>query len=572
MTQGRAQAPAAGGGAAARRYWPLMRGFAALHRRDLPPDILAGATLAAIAIPSQVATAKLAGMPPQTGFYAFIAGAAAFAVLGSSRRLSVGADSTIAPIFAGALAAMAGGARHYAALAAGLAILTGLVVLLAGVFKLGWIGNLLSVPVTIGFLAGIAVHIVVSQAPAALGVAVPHGAFLRQIPALVAGAPRTNVACLATAAGVLALIAAAHRLSPRIPGALIAVVLAATIAGVWHLEQRGVAVLGPVSGGFPGFAWPALRSGDYVRLAPLAVLIGAIIMVQTATTSRSFPAHDERPDVDRDFVGVGAGSILAAVSGAFAVDASPPNTEIVSDSGGRSQIASLVAAAIMIAVLTWGGALLGRVPLAALAGVLMFVATRLVRVSQVIAVVRSSPAEAALILATAGAIVVLPIEWGVAAGVGLSLLNGLWASARVRVQAMRPVPGSTVWWPAQAANDPGPPDPAVAVLGFAAPLTFINADAFAREFIAAVRPGQSEVRLAILEASGMVGIDFTGGQALAGVIARCRADGVIFAVARLESLAAEAAFARMGLRDLIGQDHIFRSVAEALAALSEAAA
>jgi len=559
--------------ASAQASWPLMRGFAALRRQDLPIDILAGATLAAIAIPSQVATAKLAGMPPQTGFYAFVAGSAAFAILGSSRRLSVGADSTIAPIFAGVLAAMAGGApQNYAALAAGLAILTGLVVLLAGVFRLGWIGNLLSIPVTIGFLAGIAVHIVVSQAPAALGVLVPHGAFLQQILKLIAAAPRANLACIATAAGVLALIVAAHRLSPRIPGALLAVVLAAAIAGVWHLDQRGVALLGPVAGTFPGLSWPALRAADYLRLAPLAVLIGLIIMVQTATTSRSFPCADERPDVDRDFVGVGAGSILAAVSGAFPVNASPPNTEIVSESGGRGQTASLVAAGIMIVVLTWGGGLLGRVPLAALAGVLMFVATRLVRAGQVIAVVRSSPAEAALILATAVAIVVLPIEWGVAAGVGLSLLNGLWASARVRVQPMRPIPGSTVWWPAEAVNDPGPPDPTVAVLGFAAPLTFINADAFARQFIAAVRPGRSEVRLAILEASGMVEIDFTGGQALSGVVARCRAAGVTFAVARLESLAANAAFARQGLRGLIGPDHVFQSVAEAIAALSKASA
>jgi MFS superfamily sulfate permease-like transporter len=223
----------------------------------------------------------------------------------------------------------------------------------------------------------------------------------------------------------------------------------------------------------------------------------------------------------------------------------------------------------MIAVLSWAGAWLGRVPQAALAGVLLFVATRLVRVNQIVAIARASPAESLLILATAAGIVALPIEWGVAAGVGLSLLNGLWASARVRVQPLRQIPGSTVWWPAKAGKDPGgPSDPTLAVLGFAAPLTFLNADGFAREFLGIVRPGRSEVRLAILEAAGMVEIDFTGAQALARVVESCRAAGVTFGVARLESLAAQDAFGRLGLRDLIGPDHIFESVAGAVTALS----
>src|SRR5271154_3776098 len=165
MTEARAQASAAEGEATAGSSWPLLRGFAGFRPGHVPIDILAGVTLAAIAIPSQIATAKLAGMPPQSGFFAFIAGSVAFAVLGSNRRLSVGADSTIAPIFAGALAAMAAGdSQHHGALAAGLAILTGVIVFLAGVFRMGWVGNLLSIPVTIGFLAGIAVHIAVSQA------------------------------------------------------------------------------------------------------------------------------------------------------------------------------------------------------------------------------------------------------------------------------------------------------------------------------------------------------------------------------------------------------------------------
>lgn len=552
------------------RPWPLLRGVAGLDPRAVPLDILAGVTLAAIAVPEQMATARLAGLPPQTGFFAFVAGSLVFALLGSSRRLSAGADSTIAPIFAGGLAVLAAtGSPRYAALAAGLAILTGSFVLLAGVFRLGWIGNLLSIPVTIGFLAGIAVHIVASQAPAALGVADPGGDLPQRLLALIVAAPRANLACIAVAGGVLAVIASTHAISPRIPGPLLAVVLAAGAAATLHLERQGVAAMGAVKGGLPALAWPALGAADYLRLAPTGLLVALVIMVQTAATTRSFPLPDERPDADRDFIGMGAGGLLAGLLGAFPINASPPRTAVVAESGGRSQLGSLVAAAIVMAVLIWAAGLLGLVPRAALAGVLLFVAARLVRVGQIIAVARASRGEFLLILATVAAIVALPIEWGVAAGIGLSLLNGLWASARVRVQPMRPIPGSTVWWPVKAGADPAPPpDTPIVVLGFAAPLTFLNAEAFAREFIEAVRPGRSAVRVAILEAAGMVEIDFTGAEALRRVVRSCRDAGADFAVARLESLAAQAAFTRLGLRDLIGPDRIFGSVAEAVAALS----
>jgi MFS superfamily sulfate permease-like transporter len=552
------------------RPWPLLRGFAGLRPGAIAIDVLAGVTLAAIAVPEQMATAKLAGLPPQTGFFAFIAGSMAFALLGSSRRLSAGADSTVTPIFAGALAALAvTGSARYAALAAGLALLTGLIVFLAGVSRLGWIGNLLSIPVTTGFLAGIAVHIVVSQAPAALGVADPGGDLPQRILALIALTPRAKLACVIIAAGVLAVIVASHALSARIPGPLVAVAVAAGAATLLHLERHGVARIGAVSGAFPGVALPSLGAADYLRLTPLALLVALVIMVQTAATTRSFPLPGERPDADRDFIGLGAGGVLAGLLGAFPINASPPRTAIVAESGGSTQVTGLVAAAIMTVVLSFAGGLLGLVPRAALAGVLLFVAARLVRVSQIVAIARASPPESVLVVATAVGIVALPIEWGVAAGVVLSLLTGLWASARVRVQPMRPIPGSTIWWPVKGGVDPGPPpDPCIAVLGFAGPLTFLNADAFAREFIEAVRPGQGEVRLATLEAAGMVEIDFTGAQALARVVRNCREAKVDFAVARLESLAAQDAFTRLGLRDLIGPDHIFESVAQAVTALS----
>ena len=550
--------------------WPLFRSFAGYRLGRIAPDLVAGVTLAAVAIPEQMATAHLGALPPQLGFLAFIAATLAFLIFGSSGEVSAGADSTITPIFAGALALLAAsGSPHYVALAAALGLLVGLFVAAAGVLRMGWIGNLLSVPVNIGFLAGIAVHIIVSQAPAALGLPDLSGSTAHRIGDLVRLAPHANLNALAIASGVLALIAVAHRLSARLPGPLLAVGLASFAVATLGLEKRGVALLGPVTGRLPSLALPAVGAGDWLRLLPLALLIALVVMVQTAATARAFPGDGQAPDADGDFIGVGVGNLFSGLVGAFPVNASPPRTAIVTESGGRTQFAGLTAVAIMIVLLAVGTGVLRLVPQAALSGVLLFVALRIIRVKQITTIAAESPAEALLILATAAGIVFLPIESGVALGIALSLLHGVWGSALMRLQPMRQVAGTSVWWPsADADRLQGETLAGVVVLGFQAPLTFLNADTFARQFLAAIRAGGGEVKLAVLEAAGIVEIDFTAGQALESVVGACRAAGITFALARLEAVAAQSALARLGLRALIGEDHIFESVDAAIRALA----
>ena len=165
----------------------------------------------------------------------------------------------------------------------------------------------------------------------------------------------------------------------------------------------------------------------------------------------------------------------------------------------------------------------------------------------------------------------MPIAYGVALGVLLSLLQGLWSSARMHVRPMRRIPGTSVWWPAGTADAEGR-DPGVAVLAFQAPLTFLNAEMFERDMLAAIAPGASEVRLAVLEAAGIIDIDYTAAQSLRTVVEACQRAGVTFALARLESVTAQQALARLGLLDLIGKDHVFDSVAAAVDALKPNAA
>ena len=555
-------------GKASSKAWPVFRSLNAYRLQFLTHDLFAGLTLAAIAIPEQMATARLGGFAPQIGFFAFLAGSLAFAVFGSNRFLSCGADSTITPIFAGGLALLAAsGSPEYQVLAAALALMVGLLLLAAGVFRLGWIADLLSIPVTIGFLAGISVHILVSQLPGILGLPSPSGPMLQRVATLTLHLNQTNPFTLVIGLGVLAMIAASERIDARIPGALIGLAVASVGAVLLGLESRGVSVLGAVSVAPPALAIPDISAGRLASLVPLSLIIAIVVMVQTAATTRSFLSDpDEPPDVDRDFVGVGVGSILSGLIGAFPVNASPPRTAVVCETGGRSQLAGLAAVAIVIAVLAFGASLLSQIPNAALGGVLLFVALRIVRVSQIVAVYRQSFGEFLLIVATAAAIIVLPIEQGVGIGIALSLLHGIWSTTRARVLVFERVPGTSIWWPASP-NLPGEREPGIIVAGFQAPLSFLNAYHFRRDILDALQSSPERARLVVLEATGIVEIDFTAAQILRDLIRKCHTDGVDFAIARLESVRAQEAMARFGINELLGPDRSFRSVEEAVRTL-----
>ncbi len=551
--------------ATAHHGWPLLRSLQGYRPSFLTHDLVAGFTLVAIAIPEQLATSRLGGFSPQIGFFAFLAGSLAFALFGSNRFLSSGADSTITPIFAGGLALLAiSGSPDYAALAGALALMVGVVLVLGGIFRLGWVADLLSIPVTVGFLAGISIHILISQMPAILGLREPGGAMLERLATLVAQLPQANLFSLGIGLGVLALIALSERTDARIPGALIGLVAAAAATVFLGLESRGVAVLGEIPVALPSLAIPDIAVSRWLQLVPLALIVSIIVMVQTAATTRSFsPDPNQPPDVDRDFIGVGAGSLIAGMVGGFPVNSSPPRTAIVSETGGKSQLAILVAAAIVLALLAFGGNLLRHVPQAALGGVLLFVAMRIIRAGQIVAIYRQSRGELLLVLATAVAIIVLPIEQGVAIGITLSLLHGIWSTTRARVTLYERVPGTSIWWPCNP-HIPGETQPGVVVAGFQAPLSFLNAYHFRNDMAALAQASTHPPRLIVLESTGIVEIDFTAAQLLSDTISACRASGAGFAIARLESERAQRAVERFGILPLLAKGQLFQSVEEAI--------
>ncbi len=551
------------------RKWPIFRSLSAYRFAFLPQDLVAGLTLAAIAIPEQMATARLAGLSPEIGFLAFLAGSLAFAIFGDSRFLSCGADSTIAPIFAGGLALLAtAGSADYAALAAALALMVGVLLVAGGFFRLGWIADLLSVPVTTGFLAGISIHILVSQLPSLLGLPHQNAPLIESAFSLAVHLGNANHFTLPIGLGVLALVALSEKFNARLPGALIGLFLATAAVIALHLEARGVAVIGHVAGAWPSLSLPFARLDILASLAPQSLLVALVIMIQTAATTRAFPSNpDVPPDVDRDYVGVGVGSILAGLFGAFPLNASPPRTAIMAQAGGRSQLAGLVASALVIAILIFGARVFTHIPNAALSGVLLFVGLRLIRVRQMAAIYRQSFGEFLLIVATWAAIVLVPIEQGVAIGIALSLLHGIWSITRAHAIVFERVPGTSIWWPPDP-QDRGETLPHVVVLAFQAPLSFLNAYAFRRDVLAILRDAPEPVRLFVLEASAIPDIDFTAAQALNNLIRDCQEQHIIFAIARLGSVRAQAAMKRFSIDATLGPDRLFHSVEQAVEALA----
>jgi MFS superfamily sulfate permease-like transporter len=537
-----------------------LRGFAVSW---LPGDLVAGIMLAAIAIPEQLATAQLAGMPAQAGLYAFAAGSLAFAIFGINRYLSVGADSTIAPIFAGSLAAIAAtNAGSYRALVGETAAFTGFALIAAGALRLGWIADLLSIPVTTGFLAGISTHIVLGQLPLVLGVPAGSGAPLVRLVAIVREMPHANPFTVVIGVAVFATTVAAERWNSRIPGALLGLALAGTAVAVWHLEAHGVAVLGALPLRLPRVAFALADVRAALQTVPVALIVALVCMVQTAVVLRSYPSNGEPEDPSRDFAAIGAGSVVSALFGAFAVDASPPRTAIAASSGGRSQLTGVVAVAAVALLGIFGAHLAAHLPLAALGGVLIFIGVRIFRVPDMLRIARLGGSEIWLVVAGALLVIVMPIEIGMLCAIVLSLVHGITIVARPPCVELFRVPGTSIWWPPSHASA-GERVPGVLVFAPAAPITFTNGGYIGARLTATVEATAS-VRLLVIECSGVIDVDYTGARLLSPLLAKLRAGGMDVAVARLSDGRALRAAERTGLLATLGPGRVFDSVEEAI--------
>jgi MFS superfamily sulfate permease-like transporter len=505
--------------------------FRGLDRANAPAQLLAGVTLLAIAVPEQLATSRLAGVPAFIAMIAFIAATLVFVLFGSNPIMSVGADSTIAPLFAVGLLRLAPlSTTLYFELVATTAVITGLVVLGVGLLRLGWIADFLSLPIVTGFLGGIGVIIIVHQLPSALGVSSSGTSVLQRLHSLAHLLNHVSAWSIALAFGTFVVLVVGEKISARLPWALGAIGVATILSVTLSLPRHGVNELGPVTAGLPTWRLHWLTAGQWGVVLTTVVTLVIVILSQTSATTRT--SSDDlgvATDISRDFVGTGLANVAAGLVGAFPVNASPARTTVARVAGGRTKLVGLTAAVLAIALSPFAH-YAHAIPLAALAGVLFFVAARLIKVNQLVKIWRVSRVEFLFALISALGVILIGVEPGLAVAVGLAIFDQTWRSARPHMIEMGRREGTTSWEPLHE-KGVAPVDCVLTVL-FDNELFFANAGVFRRELheLLAKYP---ETKRVVIDAVAISDIDFTGLTTFGQVVADLENDGVSISMARV---------------------------------------
>jgi len=511
------------------RVLPVMRGVVPVERSKVPADALAGLTLAALGIPEVLGYAKIAGMPLVTGLYTMLLPMAVFSVLGSSRHLVVAADSATAAILAAALSGLAvAGSERYVRLAGLAALLAGGMLLLARIARLGFLANFLSRTVLVGFLTGVGIQVAAGQLPDMLGVTAASKQTLTRLLEVVRALPDAHWADVALSAGVIVIVLAARRVARWIPGALIAVIIAIGLSRAGDLAGHGVAVVGPVPRGLPSLGLPALGWHNAAKLLGAAVSMFVVIVAQSAATSRAYAAkYEEEFSENTDLIGLGAANFAAAFSGTFVVNGSPTKAEMVDSAGGRSQLAQLVTAAVVLIVLALFTGPLAYLPDAALAAVVFLIAVGLIDIPGMRRILALRGHEFAVALLTAAAVVILGVEYGIVVAVVASIVDHLRHSYSPINSVLVKSPAGH-WRPCPVAPGARTEDGLV-VYRFGTSLYYANAAKLVDDITALVREG-APLRWMVLDCAAIGDIDYTASAVLAKVVEHLHQRGVRFAV------------------------------------------
>jgi sulfate permease, SulP family len=546
------------------RALPVLQGVLPVERSRVPADALAGLTLAALGIPEVLGYAKIAGMPVVTGLYTMLLPMAVFAVLGSSRHLVVAADSATAVILATALTGLAvAGSEQYVRLAGLAALLAGAMLLLARVARLGFLANFLSRTVLVGFLTGVGIQVAAGQLPDMLGITATG----RQTPArlwdTVRALPDAHRADVAVSIGVIMIVLAARRITRRIPGPLIAVIIAISVSYAADLASHGVAVVGLVPRGLPALGLPALGWHDATALAGAAASMFVVILAQSAATSRAYAGkYEEEFSEDTDLTGLGAANIAAGLSGTFIVNGSPTKAQMVDSAGGRSQLAQLTTAAVVLIVLVLLTGPLAYLPESALAAVVFLIAIELIDIGGLRRILAVRKHEFAVALLTTAAVVVLGVEYGIVLAVVASIVDHLRHSYSPRDSVLVKSPAGH-WQPTPV--EPGArTEDGLVVYRFGTSPYYANASKLLDDITALAGNG-GPLRWLVFDCAAIGDIDYTASAVLTRVIEHLHRRNIRFVVSTVLG-PVQQQLDRYGISTALGPGAYYDTPGEALEA------
>jgi sulfate permease, SulP family len=541
----------------------MLGGLLPAPRARWLPEAVAGATLAALAVPEVLGYARIAGVPVVTGLYTMLAPMAVFVLLCSSRHLVVAADSATAAILAAGLSGLAvAGSPRYTALAGTAALIVAVLLVVARLVRLGFLANFLSRTVLVGFLTGVGVQVALGQLGDLLGVDAGSGSLPAKVVRVVREFPQAQLPTVLVAAAVIAAVLLGRALDRRVPVALLAVIAAIAANDIMGLSRFGVAVLGPVPAGLPGLRLPALAPADLAAALPVAASMVVVILAQSAATSRAYAARfDEQVNTDDDLVALGGANLAAAVTGTFVVNGSPTKTQMVVGAGGRSQLAQLVAVVIVLVVCLVATGFLAGLPLAALAAVVFLIGIDLVDVAgmrQILAVRRPEFLVAVL---TALAVVLLGVEDGIVVAVVVSIIDHLRHSYAPQSSVL--AKSAEGHWRSMPVTPGARTAEGLLVYRFGSGMYFANVPRLVADLLTISSRG-SAVRWLCLDAAAIGDIDYTAATVLTQVVQREQKAGARVVIANVVKPVRNE-LNRYGIAELIGPDGFYDTSGEVLA-------
>ena len=530
-------------------------------------DLVAGIVLAAILVPQGMAYAELAGLPPVTGLYTTIACLVAYAIFGPSRVLVLGPDSSVSPLILASITPLVvvGDPGSAIVLAGMLAVLVGLIEIGLGVAKLGFVADLLSSEVRVGYMNGLAVTIIVGQLPKLFGFSTDADGFVDELKAFWNGLDQTNRTTLITGLAVLLVLLVLPRITTRIPAVLVAIVGVTVVSALLGLADEGVRTVGSLPQGFPTPSLPWTSASDAVALMVGAVGITMVSLTDTIATASSFAARrGDEVDANAEMIGVGASNVVAGFFQGFAVSVSSSRTAVADQSGARTQLTGLVGAGLVALLLLVFNGLLADLPQTALAAVVIVAALSLADLPALARFARLRRSSLVLSLVASAGVIFLGVLQGIVVAIVLAILlffrRNWWPHGTVLAEV--PELGG---WHAVSVHPEGRQVDGIVVFRWEAPLFFANAGQFRDQVRALVR--DSSPAYVVLQCEAVTDIDVTAAEVLKDLDEELNAKGVHLAFVELRDRLADL-IVRYDLDATLQAEHFYASVEEAVAALA----
>jgi SulP family sulfate permease len=539
-------------------------------RRWLWADLFAGVTIFAMLVPQGIAYAQLAGVAPVVGLYTAIGALVGYALFGTSRRLMIGPESTTALLVATAVAPIATGAdpARFALLVTLLALLIGMITLVAGLARFGFLADFVSKPILIGYITGVAIIMIVSQLGKLFGIPINSENFILQIVELFTHLGQARLLTLVIGLVLLIFLLALRRFAPRVPGALIVVIVMTAISTLLQLDTYGVEVVGPINPGLPKLGLPDVRFIDVWNLLPSSLILALIVFTDAVLTARSFAEkHGEKVDASSELIGLGTANMAAGLLQGFPAGASQSRTAVDETAEGKTQLVGIVAAVLLVAFLLWFTHLLENLPQMVLAVIIIVAAINLIEIKPLQHVYRVRRIEFFLALVTLIGVLVIGVLQGILVAVLLALIVVIGRISRPHDAILGSVKGVDGYQDIEAYEN-SETEPGLIVYRFDAPLFFANADYFLTQVQELIDAAHPPIEWLLIDAEAIVDIDVTAVEALSKLQSELERKGVVIAIARASQPLQEI-LKRSGLTEKIGSAHFFPTVRTGVRAFLE---